>query len=104
MTTPTWAWVINAMMATIAVAVNLWSTTGGTKVEAWTARVIAALALVYALGMIWGLTFGDIDDWAHAGRYIGLAAWPAVWILPAITTRVERFRIAHRIERLHDVG
>lgn len=104
MGTPTWVWIANAGYAYIAIASQLWSTTGGTKLEVWTARLTAFMAAAYALGITWGLTLGDIEDWSHAGRYVGLVAWPVVWIIPAIASRVERFRIAHRIERLHDVG
>ena len=95
-----WRWVANAALASIAAGVNIWAAQGAPKLLRPARLAIGFLALVYAVGITWGLVTDQIERWTSIGRVVGLFAWVLVWIVPAIASRHDRRRIVANIEGL----
>ena len=67
-----WRWVANAALASIAAGVNIWAAQGAPKLLRPARLAIGFLALVYAVGITWGLVTDQIERWASIGRVVGL--------------------------------
>ncbi len=93
-------WICNAIGATAAVVANLWGARGAARSVRRAKHATAALAAVYAVGITWGLAFGEIEDWARVGRVVGPFAWVIVWVLPPLLARRERTRVVELIDGL----
>jgi hypothetical protein len=91
-------WIANGALAAVSCVVNIWSAQGAPAPIKLSRLATAALALVYASGITWGLTTDQIAHWADLGRTVGPVAFLVVWIWPAVASRRARQQIVTRIE------
>lgn len=76
---------LNCAAATVAAAVNVWAAVHRSHALAvlrWIrAGLAAAFAAVCALDIVGVFSFSERVAW---GQALALAAWPLVWVLPAL--------------------